>query len=168
MVWKHKEQNRLCWEYYRSFFIADRHFSLDRCYLFINVKTVFRISKMRTFIQIGGVLWVICFIFHVLFWRLFDWKNDLESVNKVNKGIIQVLNLCLMLCFLIFAYISLVQTDELLSSSLGKSLIAGMALFGGFRVAEQFIFFDLRLFRSKVVLFGALLIGIVYTIPLFI
>jgi hypothetical protein len=123
---------------------------------------------MRTLIQIGGALWVICFIFHVFFWRLFDWKSDLESVKKVNKGIIQVLNLCLMLVFLIFAYISLVQTDELLSSSLGKSLIAGMALFGFFRVVEQFIFFDLRLFRSKIVLFGALLIGIVYTIPLFV
>lgn len=123
---------------------------------------------MRTLIQIGGVLWVICFIFHVFFWRLFDWKNDLESVKTVNKGIIQVLNVCLMLCFLIFAYISLAETDELLSSSLGKSLIVGMALFGFFRVVEQFIFFDLRLFRSKIVLFGALLIGIVYTIPLFV
>lgn len=122
---------------------------------------------MRTLIQIGGVLWVICFIFHVFFWRLFDWRRDLESVMKVNKSIIQVLNLCLMLCFLIFAYISLLQTDELLSTSLGKSLIAGMALFGIFRVVEQFIFFDLRLFRSKVVLFGALLIGVVYAIPLF-
>ena len=123
---------------------------------------------MRTLIQIGGVLWVICFIFHVFFWRLFDWKNDLESVMGVNKSIIQVLNLSLMLCFLIFAYISLAETDELLSSSLGKSLIAGMALFGLFRVVEQFIFFDLRLARSKIVLFGALLIGIVYTIPLFV
>ena len=122
---------------------------------------------MRLLIQIGGVLWLICFVFHVFFWRLFDWKHGLESIAKVNKGIIQVLNLCLMLCFLIFAYVSLVQTDELLTSSLGKSLIVGMALFGFFRVAEQFMFFDLQLFRSKLVLFGALLIGIVYTIPLF-
>jgi hypothetical protein len=122
---------------------------------------------MRTLIQIGGVLWVICFVFHIFFWRLFDWKNDLESVTKVNKGIIQVLNLCLMLVFLIFAFISLVQPDELLSSPLGTSLIAGMALFGFFRVIEQFLFFDVQQFRSTLVLIGALLIGIVYTIPLF-
>ncbi len=122
---------------------------------------------MRLLIQIGGVLWVICFVFHIFFWRLFDWKNDLESVKKVTKGIIQVLNLCLMLCFLIFAYISLVHTDELLISPLGKSLIVGMAIFGWFRVVEQFIFYDLRLFRSKLVAFEALLIGIFYTIPLF-
>lgn len=122
---------------------------------------------MRMLIQIGGVLWLICFVFHVLFWRLFDWRRDLESVKKVNKSVIQVLNLCLMLCFLIFAYISLVETSELLNSSLGSSLIAGMALFGVFRVVEQIVFFDLRLFRSKLVLVGALLIAIVYAIPLF-
>lgn len=122
---------------------------------------------MKTYIYIGGILWIISFIFHIFFWKLFDWKNDLESVKKVNKGIIQVLNLCLMLCFLIFAYISLFQTDELLNTNLGKSLIAGMALFGVFRVVEQFIFFDVKLFRSKIVLFGALLIAVVYSIPLF-
>ena len=122
---------------------------------------------MKIFIQSGGVLWLISFVFHIFFWKLFDWKNDLESVKKVNKGIIQVLNLCLMLCFLIFAFVSLIQTDELLSTSLGKTLIAGMALFGIFRVIEQFIFFNLTPFRSKLVLFGAMLIAIVYSIPLF-
>lgn len=122
---------------------------------------------MKSLILFGGLLWVICFVFHIFFWKLFDWKNDLESLKKVNKGIIQVLNLCLMLCFLIFAYISLFQADELLTTSLGKTLIAGMALFGIFRVIEQFIFFDLSLFRSKIVLIGALLIAVVYFIPLF-
>ncbi len=122
---------------------------------------------MKSLIIFGGVLWVICFVFHVFFWKLFDWKNDLESVKQVNKAIIQVLNLCLMLCFLIFAYISLVQTDELLNTSLGKTLIAGMSLFGVFRVIEQIIFFNLTPFRSKIVLCGALLIAVVYAIPLF-
>lgn len=121
---------------------------------------------MKNMILLGGILWAICFVFHIFFWKLFDWKNDLESLNKVNKSIIQVLNLCLMLCFLVFAYISLFQADELLNTSLGKTLIAGMALFGLFRVIEQFIFFELTLFRSKLVLFGALLITVVYSIPL--
>lgn len=122
---------------------------------------------MKSLIYFGGILWVICFIFHIFFWKLFDWENDLNSVKKVNKGIIQVLNLCLMLCFLIFAYISFVQTDELLTTSLGKTMISGMALFGVFRVIEQFVFFDLKPFGSKIVLFGAFLIAVVYSIPLF-
>lgn len=122
---------------------------------------------MKTLIYSGGALWTVCFVFHIFFWKLFDWKNDLESVKPVNKGIIQVLNLCLMLCFLIFAYISFFEADALTSTSLGRSLIAGMALFGVFRVAEQLIFFDLRYFRSKLVLVGAMLIAFVYTAAFF-
>ena len=78
----------------------------------------------------------------------------------------QVLNLCLMLCFLIFAFVSLFQTEELLTTSLGKSLLVGMILFAVFRAAEQIIFFDLKNIRSKVVLFVALLGATIYLIPL--
>jgi hypothetical protein len=122
---------------------------------------------MKALIYSGGVLWLISFVFHIFFWKLFDWKNDLDSVKPVNKGIIQVLNLCLMLCFLIFAYVSFFEADALTSTSLGRSLIAGMALFGIFRVIEQFIFFDLKHFRSKLVLSGATLIAIVYAAAFF-
>lgn len=122
---------------------------------------------MRTLIYIGGSLWSICFLFHLFFWRLFDWRRELEAMKSVNKGIIQVLNLCLMLCFLIFAYVSFAETNELLSSSLGTAILAGMATFGLVRFGLHFLFFDIRTIGSKLVLIGALAIGIVYAIPLF-
>lgn len=121
---------------------------------------------MRTLIMFGGLLWLGAFVFHIFFWQIFDWKHDLASLTRVNKAIMQVLNLCLMLCFLIFAYISVFHTDELLTAGLGKSLLGGMALFGLFRAVQQFIFFDLRLLRSKAILFGALLLTAIYIIPL--
>lgn len=121
---------------------------------------------MRTLIYIGGSLWSICFVFHIFFWRLFDWKHDLTALKPVNEGIMQVLNLCLMMCFLIFAYISFFETEALLSSSLGNVLLAGMAAFGIFRFGMHFLFFDTQTIGSKLVLIGALAIGIVYTIPL--
>ena len=121
---------------------------------------------MKTLITIGGFLWLAFFVFHIFFWKLFDWKQDLENLTKTNKAIMQVLNLCLMLCFLIFAFVSLFQTEELLTTSLGKSLLVGMILFAVFRAAEQIIFFDLKNIRSKVVLFVALLGATIYLIPL--
>ena len=121
---------------------------------------------MKTLIIIGGFLWLTFFVFHIFFWKLFAWKQDLENVTNTNKAIMQVLNLCLMLCFLIFAYISIFQTDELLTTSLGKSLLVGMILFAVFRAIEQIIFFDLKNVRSKIVLFVALLGATIYLIPL--
>ncbi len=122
---------------------------------------------MKTLIIIGGFLWLAFFVFHIFFWKLFDWKHDLEKLNKTNKAVMQVLNLCLMLCFLIFAYISIFQTDELLNTSLGKTLLVGMILFGIFRAIEQAIFFDLKHIRSKIVLFVALFGTIIYAIALY-
>ena len=122
---------------------------------------------MKTLIIIGGFLWLAFFVFHIFFWKLFDWKYDLENLTNTNKAIMQVLNLCLMLVFLIFAYVSIFQTDELLTTSLGKTLLAGMALFGIFRAIEQVIFFDLKHIRSKAVLVVALIGTAIYLIPLF-
>ena len=122
---------------------------------------------MKTLITIGGFLWLAFFVFHIFFWKLFDWKRDLENVAKVNKAIMQVLNLCLMFCFLIFAYISLFQTAELLTTGLGKTLLVGMVLFAVFRAIEQVIFFDLKNPRSIAVLFFALIGMTLYLIPLF-
>ena len=114
----------------------------------------------------GGFLWLAFFAFHLFFWKFFDWKRDLKSLTEVNRAIMQVMNLCLMLVFLIFAYISLFHTDELLTTGLGKSLLIGIILFGIFRAAEQVIFFDLRHIRSKAVLIAALTGTMIYLIPL--
>lgn len=121
---------------------------------------------MKTLIIIGGFFWLAFFVFHIFFWKLFNWKRDLSSLTAVNKAIIQVLNLCLMLVFLIFAYISIFHTDELLTTGLGTSLLVGMVLFGFFRLIEQVVFFDLRSNRSKAVLLIALLGTMLYLIPL--
>jgi hypothetical protein len=122
---------------------------------------------MKILIIIGGFLWLAFFVFHAFFWYLFDWKNDLEKLSTTNKAVMQVLNLCLMLCFLIFAYISIFQTDELLNTSLGKTLLFGMVLFGLFRAIEQIIFFDLKHIRSKIVLIIAMFGATIYAIPFY-
>jgi hypothetical protein len=122
---------------------------------------------MKTLIIIGGFLWLAFFVFHIFFWKLFDWKRDLEKLSKTNKAIMQVLNLCLMFCFLIFTYVSIFQTNELLTTSLGKTLLIGMILFAVFRAAEQVIFFDLKNIRSKAVFVAALVGAAIYLIPLY-
>ncbi len=106
------------------------------------------------------------FVFHVLFWKLFRWKQELIKLSDVNRAVMQVLNLCLMWVFLIFAYVSIFHADELLTTGLGKSVLIGMVLFGIFRSVEQVIFFNLKDIRSKFVLFVAMIGTAIYAIPL--
>lgn len=121
---------------------------------------------MKTLIVIGGFVWIGLFVFHALFWRLFDWKNDLENLTPVNKSVMQVMNLALMLFTLIFAYISFFHAEDLLITSLGKTILIGIVSFGTFRTILQFLFFNLKDNRSKFFL-GVLVCGtLIYLIPL--
>lgn len=115
-------------------------------------------------IQAGGVFNAVFAVFHLMFWRLFSWRDDLRTLTFVNRGIVQVLNLCLIAVFAIFAFLSLVYTNELVSSPLGRALTALIALFWLARAVEQIVFFRLRHWGSLgffiVFLSGALLYGV--------
>ena len=99
---------------------------------------------METLIKAGGYYNIGLILFHLSFWRIFNWSEDLRNVSFVNGAIIQVLNISLTLVFVIFAYISLVHTDALLSTPMGNSLLILMALFWLARAAQQIVFFKLE------------------------
>ena len=120
---------------------------------------------MESLIKLGGIYNIILVVFHLLFWRIFNWKEDLRTLSFLNKSIMQVINLSLILVFVIFAYISLVHTNELLSTSLGKSLLFSMAFLWFARSALQVIFFKLKHWVSVAFLFYFLVGGLLYGIP---
>lgn len=95
-------------------------------------------------IKIGGMYQIFFLIFHAMFWRLFKWKRELPKLTHINGAIMQVLNLCLMFYFFVFAYISLFHTTELITSPIGSVLLLFMALFWLFRAVEQLVFFSTR------------------------
>ena len=119
---------------------------------------------MEIFIKAGGYYNTGLIIFHLLFWRIFNWKQDLAQVSFLNSAVMQVLNISLIFAFVIFSYISLAHTNELLTSPLGHSLLVLMALFWLARAIQQIIFFKLHNWVSRAFLLlflcGALLYGI--------
>jgi hypothetical protein len=120
---------------------------------------------METLIKVGGYYNIILVIFHLLFWHIFDWNKELRSLSPVNRSIMPVINLSLTFVFVIFAYLSLRHTEEILNSPLGNSLLLFMALFWLARSLMQITFFKLRHWLSFVFL-GYFLIGtLLYGIP---
>jgi hypothetical protein len=119
---------------------------------------------METLIIAGGFYNIGLVIFHLLFWRLFSWDTDLESLTVYNKAIMQVLNISLIIVFVIFAYISFKHSHELVTTPLGNTLLLLMALFWMARTVQQILFFKLAHWISGVFLFlfvtGSLLYGI--------
>jgi len=99
---------------------------------------------METLIIAGGFYNIGLVVFHLLFWRIFNWDSDLRDVSALNSAIMQVLNISLILVFAIFSYVSLVYTTELLTSDLGRTLLILMALFWLARSIQQIVFFKLH------------------------
>ena len=88
-----------------------------------------------------GLYSVAFVIFHILFWKLFNWKNELEKLSYANKAIVQILNTRIIYFFLFVAFICFVYPSELLASNLGKAFLAGVSIFWLGRTIEQFVFF---------------------------
>ena len=120
---------------------------------------------MEALIKAGGIYNMILVIFHLLFWRIFNWEQDLRSLSSLNRSIMPVVNLSLTFVFVIFAYISLVHTTELLSTPLGNSLLILIALFWLARSFLQIIFFKLEHWLSFTFLSYFLVGATLYGIP---
>ena len=120
---------------------------------------------MELLIKTGGIYNIVLVIFHLLFWRIFNWKEDLRSISFLNRAIMPVLNISLTIVFVIFSYISLVHTEELISTSLGHSLLLLMAIFWFVRSVEQVVFFGLKHWASWAFLAFFLLGCVLYAVP---
>ena len=113
----------------------------------------------------GGIYSLILVIFHALFWRLFDWPNDLRSLSFINRAVIQVLNISLTFVFVSFSYLSLIHTQELLVTELGHALLWLIAIFWLARAVQQVIFFKLTHWLSWMFTAYFTLGAVLYGIP---
>lgn len=89
-------------------------------------------------------------LFHLAFWRLFDWPARLLPAGSLNAAITQTLNA--MLAFVFCAYGAALIWQSSLNTGSGSWLLplAG-ALFWLLRLALQVAWFDLRPLASRVI-----------------
>jgi len=83
-------------------------------------------------------------IFHILFWKLFKWNEDLKRNSVGNRAIIQILNIRLIYIFLLMAFIYLFYPEQLLETKIGFVLLIGFLGFWIGRTVEQFIFLRVK------------------------
>ena len=121
---------------------------------------------MRTILVIGALYNIAFVIFHVFFWRIFSWQSELPKLNRINRHVMPILNLCITFVFLIFAYISVMHTNELLTTPLGKSLLILIALFWFARAIEQIVYFGISN-KVSLAFFIIFITGtVIYALPL--
>lgn len=77
-------------------------------------------------------------LFHVAFWRLFRWPATLRETTFANRAILQIANVQLVWVFVLVGALCLRFPDELATTALGRSLLAGMSAFWAIRLIGQF------------------------------
>lgn len=97
-------------------------------------------------------------VFHLAFWRLFGWRALRGQVSRVNAGILEVLNIQMVLLFAGFGLVMLRHAGEMASLRLGREVLLVWALFWLLRTALQPIYFGLDTVFSRV-LFGLFGLG---------
>lgn len=98
---------------------------------------------MKTLLITGGILNGLLAVFHIMFWKMFNWKESLQSLDYLQRGVMQVLNIHLILAFLLFTYLSLFKIEDLISTGAGRVIMLFIAVFYLIRILNQFIFFDM-------------------------
>lgn len=118
---------------------------------------------MDTIIFLCGLHSLAFAIFHIFFWKLFNWKNELSKLNYANRAIVQILNIRIIFLLFFVAFICFYFADELQHTLFGRVFLAGISLFWIGRTIEQFIFLRINnkyvhlttlLFVLGAVLFG--------------
>ena len=78
--------------------------------------------------------------FHLGFWRLFRWREELPKLHPANRGVLPVLNIMLTFIFLLMAGLEVLLADEMTGTALGRALVAGMMFFWILRAGLQLVF----------------------------
>lgn len=95
---------------------------------------------METIIVIAGVFNLAFGLFHIAFWRLFRWKDQLSKLSFANRGIMQILNWQIIYYFFATATICFLFPTELATTHLGTIFLLFCSGFWFFRTIEQFIY----------------------------
>jgi hypothetical protein len=79
-------------------------------------------------------------VFHLGFWRMFRWREELAKLHPVNRGVMQVMNLMLTAFLLLMAAVLVLNAAELTATPLGRLLLAGLAALWVLRAVLQPLF----------------------------
>jgi len=117
----------------------------------------------KTLVIVGGILLIVFGLFHLSFWNLFDWKNELTKLNLENSNIMQILNICISVLLLSFGFIFIFYRKEILNTGIGRALQIAFSIFFFARLILGFVFPGEPIILSFILLCCAL----VYLIPAF-
>ncbi|XMO85171.1 hypothetical protein AAFN75_10270 [Algibacter sp. AS12] len=105
---------------------------------------------MNIHLQIIGFLLIVLAMIHIVFPKYFNWKTELQSLSLINKQMFGVHTFFIALTVFLMGLLCLVSSEELITTSLGKTVCLGLAFFWGIRFVFQLFVYSSKLWKGKI------------------
>jgi hypothetical protein len=96
---------------------------------------------IKTILYVGAIVNVILAIFHMFFWKLMNWAEELPKLSNLNQGILQIANVILIFIIFYFAVMSFIMAKYKKIDVYAKSIIICICGFYFIRLVTGYIFF---------------------------
>ena len=104
---------------------------------------------MKLLIQFIGYGLILLALIHVIFPKVFDWKNQLANLTLINRQLMTIHTFFVALTVFLMGILCTTSAHELLTTSLGKKLLIGLAIFWGIRLITQLFWYSPQLWKGK-------------------
>lgn len=88
----------------------------------------------------GGLLLILLSLFHLSFWSLFNWQEELSRLSETNSGIMQLSTIGFASLFIALGIIFIIYPAEIANTKLGKALMFALSFFFLVRTIAEFVF----------------------------
>lgn len=104
---------------------------------------------METQLKLIGILLMLLALVHVIFPRYFNWKEELSRLSLINKEMMEVHTFFLAVTVFGMGLLCLTASTEIMTTSLGKKIALGFAIFWSLRLVFQFFVYSSELWKGK-------------------
>jgi len=104
---------------------------------------------MELHLKIIGVLLITLAFIHVAFPKYFNWKRELSLVSLINRQMMYVHTLFIAVVVFLMGFLCFTSANDLITTSLGKKVSLGLAVFWAARLFVQFVGYSSKLWRGR-------------------
>lgn len=88
-------------------------------------------------------------LIHIIFPRIFHWKEELQHLSLINRQMMTVHTFFIALVVFLLGVLCVLETNDLIHTQLGRKISLGMAFFWGLRLFIQLFGYSSALWRGK-------------------
>lgn len=113
----------------------------------------------RAILVAGGSMNLVLAVFHMFFWKMMNWGEELPRLSVDNRGVMQIANIIMIFLLVYFSIASFMMAKYGTIERYGKSILLCIAGFYAIRLITGYPFFGFSLGELAVWIICGLLLG---------